>query len=125
MVRRVMMAGIMVLLAAAVAAAADVDGRWQGSLSGPNGDMTLTFNFKAQGTTLTGSVESPNGDIPISDGKIDGNKISFKVVFGQGTIDHEGTVSGDTIQLKTSGPFGDSNITLKRVAAEQKQKTGQ
>lgn len=126
MVRRAMMAGTLILLLAAVAAAAsNVDGSWQGNFSGPNGDMTLTFKFKAQGTTLTGAVESQNGDIPISDGKIDGNKISFKVQVGDNTINHEGTISGDTIDLKTSGAFGDNSITLKRVAANQKAKTDQ
>ena len=121
MLRRAMVAGGLILVAAAVAAAAEVDGRWQGTVSGPNGDFTLTFNFKAQGTTLTGSVETPNGEQPISDGKVEGNKIAFKTHFDDNVIDHQGTVSGDTIQLKVSGPWGESEITLKRVA-EKKSK---
>lgn len=119
MLRRAMLAGGLILVAAVVVAAAEVDGRWQGTMSGPNGDMTLTFKFKAEGTTLTGSVETPNGEQPISDGKVDGNKITFKIQFGDNVIDHQGTVSGDTIQLKSTGPWGESEMTLKRVAEEK------
>lgn len=125
MLRRAMMAGMLILLVAAVAAAADVDGNWQGTVNGPNGDMTLTFSFKAQGTDLTGSVQTPGGEEPIFDGKIDGNKISFKTHFQDSTIDHEGTVSGDTMQLKVTGSFGEFDMTLKRVAEKEKEKTDQ
>jgi hypothetical protein len=119
MFRRAIVAGGLILVTATVAAAAEVDGRWQGTVNGPNGDFTLTFNFKAEGTTLTGSVETPNGEQPISDGKVEGNKISFKTHFGDNVIDHQGTVSGDTIQLKVSGPWGESEMTLRR-ATEKK-----
>jgi len=120
MARRAMMAGVLTLLAVAFAFAADVDGRWQGTVSGPNGDFTLTFNFKAEGTKLSGSVETPNGEQPISEGKVDGNKISFKTKFGDNEIDHQGTVSGDTIELKVTGPWGESQMTLKRVTEKKK-----
>ncbi len=116
MLRRSVMAGLLVLLTAVVAAAASsVDGRWQGSVSGPNGNFTITYNLKAKGTTLTGTAETPNGQQPISNGKVEGNKISFKTSYQDNTIDHVGTVSGDTMQLKVSGPFGDFNMTLKRA----------
>jgi len=120
MVRRIILAGVLMLLGPAYSLAADVDGRWEGTVSGPNGDFTLTFHFKAAGSKLTGSVETPNGDQPISEGKVDGNKISFKTKFEDNDIDHEGTVSGDTIQLKVKGPWGENELTLKRVAEKKK-----
>src|SRR5437764_11891819 len=123
MLRRGAMAGVLVLLAAVVAAAAAVDGRWEGTISGPNGDFNITFNFKADGTKLTGTVETPNGEQPISEGKIDGDKISFKTHFGDNDIDHDGTVSGDSIQLKVKGPWGESDMTLKRAAEKGEKKT--
>lgn len=121
MLRRAMIAGGLILVAAVMAAAAEVDGRWQGTVSGGNGDMTLTFTFKADGTTLTGSVEGPNGEVPISDGKVEGSKISFKTHFDDNVIDHEGTISGDTIQLKVTGPWGETEMTLKRVVEKKTQ----
>jgi hypothetical protein len=119
MIRRATMAGMLILLAAIVAAAAGVDGRWKGTISGPNGDFDITFNFKADGTKLTGTIETPNGELPISDGKIDGNKISFKTHFSDNDIDHDGTVSGGTIQLKVKGPWGESDMTLRRAAGKK------
>jgi hypothetical protein len=125
MFKRLMIAGILILWAAAVpiaAAANAVDGHWQGTISGPNGDFTINFTFKADGTKLTGTVETPNGDQPISDGKIEGDKLSFKTQFQDNVIEHEGTISGDTIQLKVKGPWGESDMTLKRVAEKKSEK---
>jgi hypothetical protein len=118
-IRRATVLGSFLLLAAAVAMAADLDGRWEGSMSSPNGDVQIVFNFKVDGTKLTGTVESPNGDIPIEDGKVDGNKLSFKTHFGDSVINHEGTLTGDTIDLKVQGPWGDSEITLKRAEGKR------
>ena len=123
MFRRSMIAGSLIVGAlllgmTAFARPADpnpVDGRWQGSISGPNGDMTINFTFKADGTKLTGAVATPNGDVPIEDGKIDGDKLSFNTHFQDSVIEHQGTLSGDTIQLKVKGPWGESEMTLKRV----------
>jgi hypothetical protein len=125
MFQRLMLAGILIVSAAAVAMAAapnPVDGRWQATVSGPNGDFTLNFTFKAEGTKLTGTVETPGGDQPISDGKIEGDKLSFKTQFQDNVIEHEGTISGDTIQLKVKGPWGESEMTLKRVAEKKSEK---
>jgi len=123
MFRRAMMVGLLILSAAWVAVAADanpVDGRWQGSISGPNGDFTINFTFKAEGTKLTGTVATPNGDVPIEEGKLDGDKIYFETHFQDSVIKHQGTISGDTIQLKVNGPWGDSDMTLKRLAEKTK-----
>ena len=119
MIRRAIVLGSFLLLAAAVAMAADFNGRWEGSMSTPNGDVQIVFNFKVDGTKLTGTVESPNGDIPLEDGKVDGNKISFKTHFGDSEINHEGTLTGDTIDLKVQGPWGDSQMTLKRAEGKK------
>jgi len=113
MIRHAVMAGIISLLFAAAGLAADIDGHWDGSMSGPNGDFQIGFNFKVDGAKLTGSVESPNGSIPIEDGKVDGDHISFKTHFNDSEVTHEGTVSGDTIQLHVEGPWGKSEMTLK------------
>ena len=58
MVQRFMIFAILFLSAAAAAVAAPanpVDGHWQGTVSGPNGDFTINFTFKADGTKLTGN----------------------------------------------------------------------
>ena len=116
MIRRTVFLGLLLLFSAALLLAADLNGRWEGSMNTPNGDFALVFNFKVQGATLSGIVETPNGNADITDGKVDGNKFSFKTHAGDAEINHEGTLSGDAIQLKVSGPWGDSEMTLKRSA---------
>lgn len=109
-----------VLVLAAVASAADITGKWTGqSEQGPE----FTFNFKADGGTLTGSMLSREGkDLPINDGKIDGNALSFSVNSEcQGNpikLVMKGSVSADAIQLRIDtddGAWG-TDVTLKRSA---------
>ncbi|MGA9070718.1 MAG: hypothetical protein WB424_10715 [Terracidiphilus sp.] len=100
-------------------AATDVSGTWTGKMAGPNGDgFQITFTFKVDGTKLTGTVGGPMGDpMEITEGKIDGDKLSFNVSFNGMTIKHEGVVTGDTIKLTTkaeSGDFPGGEMTLTR-----------
>ena len=116
MMKRALMAGMLLMLAAAVGLAADLNGRWQGSLDGPNGEVQLVFNFKVDGNSLSGSVETPDGNADITEGKVDGHKFSFKTHIGDNTeINHTGTISGDAIQLKIEGPWGESEMKLTRA----------
>src|SRR5262245_55641903 len=78
--KRMMMLVAVVVLTAVPAFAADVDGKWTGTLDTPMGPAMVAFTFKAAGTSLTGTTTTPDGgEIAISDGKIDGDKISFNV----------------------------------------------
>ncbi len=94
------------LLCCAPAFAAGVDGDWSGSLDTPNGPVQISYSFKADGGTLTGSTTGPDGSkLPIKDGKVDGNKISFSVDIDLGgtptTFKYIGVVSADGIALST------------------------
>jgi len=69
-----------VVLTAAPARAADVDGKWAGSLDTPMGPVNIGLNLKADGPALTGTMTGPDGgDIAIKNGKIDADRISFVV----------------------------------------------
>jgi hypothetical protein len=109
------------LLVAAPAMAADVAGKWTGMLATPMGDITLGFEFKADGTMLTGSTTGPDGTaIPIKNGKIDGDKITFVVSldFGGMAIDlnYSGVVSSG--EIKMMGDFAGMpfEFLLKKAA---------
>jgi hypothetical protein len=124
MIRRSWMVATLVCvvagLAIAVTQGSAVDGRWQGALNTADGEVTVTYNFKAEGQVLRGTEESTMFSRSISEGKVDGDKISFKTTVNGNSIEHHGTVSGDTIQLKNFGPYGEFDMTLKRVSSEKK-----
>jgi len=83
--------------------AANIDGNWAGEIQGMDGNaMKLSYTFKADGTTLTGTTKGMDGnDISIQDGKIEGNKFSFSLDFGMGMpMKFNGTVTGDQIEMK-------------------------
>jgi opacity protein-like surface antigen len=107
-------------LGAATAMAADVTGTWTGEVKAPDGStFPLTFTFKQDGTTLTGSVLGAGGDpIPITNGKVDGNKFTFDDSFNGITIHHDCTLDGDTIKITTktdSADFPGMDLTLTRT----------
>ncbi len=105
-----------IFLAVSIAHAQSIDGKWKGEMQSPNGPFDLTFNFKVSGDSLTGSVTSQMGEIPISNGKVDGKKFSFDVSFNDMTINHQCTVMGDSISMKVEGIQGEpTEIILKRL----------
>ena len=102
----VLVVGFMLL--AAPTFAADVDGKWTGSIETPMGTVPVGFTFKADGATLTGTSLAPDGgEIAIKDGKIDGNKISFIVAIDFGgmpvVIGYNGVVA--PAEIKFTGDF--------------------
>jgi len=81
-----------------------VDGKWTGMLDTPMGPVNVTFNFKADGAMLAGSTTAPDGtELPIKNGKVDGDKIAFTVEVDFGgmplTLGYTGVVSADQIKL--------------------------
>jgi hypothetical protein len=92
-------------LVAGFAFGADIDGKWAGQYSSGMGDpMQMDFTFKADGTSLTGTAPGgPGATIPLKDGKIDGNKVSFTVESSMGEtqmkFNYKGVLTGDTLEL--------------------------
>ena len=95
-------------LSAATAMAADVTGTWTGEAKGPDGSsFQLTFTFKQDGATLTGTVQLPQNDpIAISNGKVDGDKFTFDDSFNGITIHHDCTVDRRLDQDVDEDRFG-------------------
>jgi hypothetical protein len=107
------------LLAAATMLASEVTGKWKASFTTPNGETReSTFDLKADGDKLTGTVSSTRGETAISDGKVDGNKVSFAVVRNfQGNefkMLYKGTVSGDEMSLTVDFNGNEFPMTAKR-----------
>lgn len=108
---------VILCAASAAALAANIDGKWTserqvGDRDGKTYAHTTTFSLKSDGDTLTGTVVQTSGapwmsetngrSIEISDGKVEGNKFSFRIKLdtkqGEKTVVYEGTVEGDRMK---------------------------
>lgn len=92
---------------APVAVAADVSGKWVAETKSPDGQVrTSTFDFKVDGDKLTGTVTGSRGSSEISEGKINGDEISFVVVRKfqerEFKMQYKGKVSGDEIKFNVN-----------------------
>jgi len=76
-IRSVVGALALVAFVPLAAAAADVTGTWKASFETQVGQQNYTFEFTVKGTTLTGRAKSDNGDVEITEGKVDGNTVTF------------------------------------------------
>ncbi len=84
--------------------AAGIDGKWQAEVPGRGGPVPVTFDLKAEGQTLTGSISADViGDTEIQDGKVDGEAVSFVQVLARGQrqirFKYEGNLAGDSLEL--------------------------
>ena len=95
--------GIVLFMATPVSAA-DVDGKWAGSIDTPNGAVQIGFTFKADGSALSGTSTAPDGsEVAIKNGKVDASRITFDVDLNFGgmsfTLSYVGIVSSDQIKM--------------------------
>ena len=119
-----MTTGFLLGLLALTALAADVSGKWTAQVPGRGGQTReATFNFKVDGNTLTGTVSGRQGDVPIADGKIDGDHISFtqtmEVNGNTMKFTYKGTISGDQINFTRERDGGEGQpqeFTAKRAS---------
>lgn len=141
MTKKLLFVTTILLVAAFAAVAADVTGKWVADVQGRNGNtQQMTFTLKADGANLTGTVMGGGGGggrkgggggggggraaaaTEISNGKIDGDKVSFEVKreFNGNTriTKYEGTVSGDTLNLKETRD-GQNGPTSRDIAAKR------
>ena len=107
------------VLTAAPARAADVDGKWSGNIEGPMGTIELSFTLKADGAALNGSMGVMGMDLPIKNGKVDGDKISFVVSLDFGgmmfDLNYAGAVKGETLDMTGDFMGMPFNFQLKKA----------
>jgi len=132
---RTLFTGIVALaLTAMTALAADVTGKWtvESKMRTPDGQertMTSSMELKSSGETVTGTVTQAGrggGEprtIEIKEGKLVGNKLTFKTVTetpnGSMTQVWEGTVDGSTITGKRMREGGDASRAQEFTAKKQ------
>ncbi|MDE2561473.1 MAG: hypothetical protein KGL48_04425 [Sphingomonadales bacterium] len=85
----------------------------------PMGDQSSKFTVNADGGSFTGQQAGQMGSMDVIDGKVDGNKLTWKMnmtVPMPMTLDCEATVDGDTITgTVKAGAFGAFPMTGTRA----------
>ena len=104
-----------ILTLAMAAFAADPSGKWKAVYQGDSGPMDITYSLKVDGGKLTGTVTIPDGEYPISDGKVDGDIVTFTVVTAERKVPHKGTLAGDEMKLSVNYDEQIIELTAKRV----------
>lgn len=114
---------VLILCSLVCVYAADISGKWTAEFDSQVGLQKYTFEFKVDGTDLTGkafsNVAGAESESDIVEGKIDGDKISFVENLNyQGMdlrIEYTGTVSGDEIQFSrdVAGQGGESFVARR------------
>jgi hypothetical protein len=130
--KKLLAATLFVALTSVAALAADFNGKWTAEVpSRQGGTMTNTFTFKVDGAKLTGSMSTQQGDVDITNGKVDGDNVSFDIVRefngNSFTLSYAGKADGaDSIKFtrtfKAAGGDGQGpppqEFTAKRAAAK-------
>ena len=84
---------------------AEIDGKWTGEVNTPDGNaIALTMNFKSDGDKVTGTITGPAGDVAISEGKMDGDTLTFHF-----DVD----ANGDQLSFKCSGKLSADELKMK------------
>ena len=103
------------------ASAADLSGKWTGEVTGGRGPQPFNLELKQTGNNLTGAITGGRGgDIMITDGKVDGDTITFSTSApgrdgGPPTVNmYTGKVKGDSIDFTREGGRGPVMFTVKK-----------
>jgi len=106
------LAGLLLLAPAAVLAAADAAGVWEGTLATPNGDLAMVLNLHRDGDKWAAEIDiaAQNvSELPLSNVKVEGSSIGFALP-GPGDPHYEGKLSGDGKTI--SGSFNQGGAAL-------------
>ena len=96
------------------------EGSWKAEFSDPRGNQrSVTFRFKVSEGRLDGTVVLGRESLPIEDGEVEGETLSFRVTLPVGEMDLEllyrGRLQGDTLHLVQDTRGGTRELTAQRV----------
>src|SRR5690606_5064873 len=95
------------------------DGTWNVRIESPMGAQDAQLVLATEGATLTGRMTSPQGEIDITDGTVDGDSLAWKAALTQPmpiTLEFTATVGGDSISGTTTlGSFGSATFAGSRA----------
>ena len=100
-------------------AAANVTGKWSLSIETPQGPMTVAMVLKQEGTKVTGTLASPQGETALDGQFVDG-ALTFGITFegggGSMQLSFSAKLAADgSLAGVMSGPMGEIPWTAVRV----------
>jgi hypothetical protein len=95
------------------------DGTWNTTMNTPMGPQQGTLTLITDGDDLSGKLAGPQGEIEITDGRVDGDRLTWKAQITSPmtlTLDFDARVEGDTISGNVKlGAFGNATFTGNRA----------
>ena len=96
-----------------------VAGTYDCTIKSPMGDQASKFTVNVDGDAFTGSMAGGMGAMDVTDGKVDGDTLTWKMnmtVPMPMTLDCDATVDGDTLTGNVkAGAFGTFPLTGTRA----------
>jgi hypothetical protein len=95
-----------------------VQGKWNITIKTPMGDKSGVLELKTQGTALTGSISNAEYQAAISDGKVEGNKLTWSATITKPmrmSFKFSATVEDDRISGAAKHLLGKATFTGTRA----------
>ena len=124
--KTLVLAAFALAVAGVVRAEDSVVGKWKAQFESQIGVQKYTFEFKADGTNITGRAigerDTGTNDVALTEIKINKDEISFleplKIQDNEVQVEYKGKVAGDELKLhRKVGDFAEYDIVAKRVKA--------
>ena len=103
--------------AGAGAGAAAIAGKWSLDLESAQGSLSGTMTLTGTPQSFSGSIDSEMGALPVKGGKVEGQAISFTVVFTMmqnAEVPFTGTLQNGRLTATASTPVGEVKVTGTR-----------
>ncbi|MFV2089684.1 MAG: hypothetical protein ACC642_03430 [Pseudomonadales bacterium] len=95
------------------------DGTWNTTMNTPMGAQNGTMTLSTEGGALSGKLVSPQGEIDLEDGTIDGDNLTWKANITSPmamTLEFRAKVDGDSMNGDVKlGAFGNATFTGTRA----------
>lgn len=95
------------------------DGNWNVTVKTPMGEQEIVLTLKTDGGQLSGTAKAMGGELPLENGKVNGNAVSYAVKLTKPmpvTLNIEAEINGDEMSGKAkAGPFGSFALEGKRA----------
>ncbi|MGZ3755877.1 MAG: hypothetical protein ACXVAY_06470 [Mucilaginibacter sp.] len=111
MTKKFLLSAVLVLAIVTICFAADITGHWTGRIAD---QFDISYDFKVDGEKLTGGTTGPDGSvIPIKDGVIKGDSLSFSINLMDNTMKIGGKIKDEnTITLTMPGMGGGAPMAV-------------